>query len=67
MPEWLRNFVMVTVITVWTIIIFWSYLRTGQLPDASTWLVPTAIWTALTYAKPARAETLKDPPTHDGS
>lgn len=53
LSNWVRNLVMVVVITVWAVVVLTSLAR-GTLPDALTWGVPGAIWFALNPTIPRR-------------
>ncbi len=46
MPQWLRNLVMLTVLTAWLAVVTVSLMQ-GKLPDAAVLGVPAAIVIAL--------------------
>lgn len=54
MTQWVRNAVMMTVVTVWAIVVLYSLVVLRQLPDAITWGVPGAFWFAMNPALPKR-------------
>lgn len=55
MNQWVRNAVMMIVITVWAVVVLTSLAR-GILPDAITWGVPGAFWFAMNPAIPKRTQ-----------
>ncbi len=61
MPQWLRNAVMLVVLTVWAAFMASSLIR-GTPVDAIAWGVPGAVYFALQPTWPGRGRGDQDPP-----
>lgn len=47
--SWVRNFIVLAVMTVWSVVVLVSLMR-GMIPDPITWGIPGGLW-ALFAAK----------------
>lgn len=53
MASWVKNTVMLVVISVWAVVVLVSLVR-GILPDPVTWGIPGGVYFALNPTLPAR-------------